>query len=152
MGGDDDLAAIGRLQAAYGDVVTRRAWDELPALFVADCPVRLDLRGGRTRELAGPEELATFVAASLERFDFFAFGLLNAVASVTEPGRTATGRMYIQELRLERGVGWTTAVGLYRDDYRMSEGAWRFARRAYATLARTVSADVQAEAFPVPSG
>lgn len=147
-----DLHAISRLQAAYGDVVTRQAWDELPALFVTDCPVRLDLRGGRTRELTGPQAVAEFIATSLERFDFFAFGLLNAVAEVTEPGRRATGRMYIQELRLERDVGWTTAVGLYRDDYLLSDGRWRFARRDYTTLARTVASGVQAEVYPVPRG
>ena len=52
----DDLA-ITRLQASYGDAVTRQAWDELIPMFLPDCPVRLDLRGDTVIEKIGPEEI-----------------------------------------------------------------------------------------------
>ena len=44
MSGDDplELFEISRLQARYGDVVTRQAWDELEALFAPGAPVTID--------------------------------------------------------------------------------------------------------------
>jgi hypothetical protein len=144
-----DQLAITRLQAAYGDVVTRRAWDELGPLFLPDCPVRLDLRG-RVVDLAGPEALGEFISTSVERFELFVFTILNAVVDVDGDGDEAAGRVYIQELRQERdGARWTTAVGLYRDRYRKVDGGWRFARRDYATLARGEVSQAM-EVFPLP--
>src|SRR5207247_2092854 len=104
MGDDDQLRdlldhyAISRLQASYGDVVTRRAWQELDSLFLPECPVRLDLRNGRTIEHVGPEAIGSFIAAAIERFEFFEFAVLNAVVNAVE-GETASGRVYIWELR-----------------------------------------------------
>jgi hypothetical protein len=37
-----DYVAITRLQAAYADVVNRRAWPELQGLFLADAVVQVD--------------------------------------------------------------------------------------------------------------
>lgn len=144
-----DYLAITRLQAAYGDAVTRRAWDELVPMFLGDCRVRLDLGNGRVEEHVGPEALGAFIARSVERFECFVFTLLNAVVDVD--GGDAQGRLYIQELRQERdGQRWTTAVGLYQDRYRKSDERWRFASRDYATLARTSGA-TNAEVFPLPA-
>src|SRR3954467_13469995 len=74
-----DLLAISRPQAAYVDVITRRAWDELVPMFLPDCPIRLDLRGGPIIEQAGSEAIGAFIASSLERFEYFEFALLNSV-------------------------------------------------------------------------
>ena len=143
--------AITRLQAAYGDAVTRRAWDELVPMFEPDCLVRLDLQRGSSRELTGGRQVADFIAASVERFEFFVFTLLNAVVDVDAGGDDAIGRLYIQELRQERdGHRWTTAVGLYRDRYRRSGDTWRFAGRDYTSLARTSADDDGMDVFPIP--
>ena len=37
-----DYVGICRLQAAYADAVTRRAWSDLDALFLPDAPVTVD--------------------------------------------------------------------------------------------------------------
>src|SRR4051794_2656735 len=92
-----DHLAITQLQAAYGDAVTRRAWDELLPMFRDDCPITLDLRNGTTLEHVGPAAIGAFIAKSIERFEFFEFALLNAVVEVD--GDTATGRLYMWELR-----------------------------------------------------
>src|SRR5438046_2393472 len=96
-----DRLAIRELQAAYGDAVTRRAWDELVPMFLPDCPIVLDLRDGRTIEHVGPDAVGAFIATSLERFEFFEFALLNAVV-VSLHGDVASGRVYIWELRQDR--------------------------------------------------
>jgi hypothetical protein len=146
-----DYLAITRLQAAYGDAVTRRAWDELDGMFLPDCPVRLDLRDGSVMERTGPRELGAFIAAALEGFDFFAFTILNAVVEIAPAGGHATGRLYIQELRHERdGRRWTTAHGLYRDTYVETGGRWRFAARDYSSLARTAADGEHMDVFPIP--
>jgi hypothetical protein len=147
-----DYLAITRLQAAYGDAVTRRAWAELLPMFVAGCPVRFDLRTGTVIEKAGAEDIGGFIAASIERFEFFAFTLLNAVVDVAADGERATGRLYIRELRQERDSHqWSTAYGLYRDTYRKVDGRWRFASRDYSSLARTAAGGDGMDVFPIPN-
>ena len=107
-----DQLAIRNLQAAYGDAVTRRAWDDLVPMFVPDCPVRLDLRDGRVLEHVGPHEIGEFIARSIERFEFFEFALLNSVVFVD--GDAATGRLYMWELRQDAATHrWSNAFGLY---------------------------------------
>lgn len=146
-----DEFAIRRLQAAYGDAVTRHAWDEAARMFEPGCPVRLDLQGGTVREFSGGPEVTAFIAASVERFEFFVFTILNSVVDIDAAGDEATGRLYIQELRQERdGHRWTTAIGLYRDRYRRSaDGEWRFAQRDYSSLARS-GTDGEMDVFPIP--
>lgn len=148
-----DHSAITRLQARYGDVVTRQAWDELGQLFLAECPVRLDLRDGTVIEMNGPEELASFIATSIGQFEFFAFTILNSVVDIDPGGRTATSRLYIQELR--NGAAdhrWTAVFGLYRDTYRKVAGRWWFASREYSSLARqTADSGIDGMVvFPIP--
>jgi hypothetical protein len=144
-----DVVAIGQLQARYGDAVTRHAWAEVQSMFTPDCPVRLDLGDGRVLGFDGPAALCEFIERSVDRFAFFAFTLLNSVIDVVPADRTATARLYIRELRLERETQqWTTAVGLYRDRYVRDGDGWRFARRDYSTLARTGPAG--AEVFAIP--
>ena len=48
----NDYIAIRRLQDAYADVVSRRAFDELDDLFLPAAPVMIELPGG-TREVVG---------------------------------------------------------------------------------------------------
>src|SRR3954469_15729628 len=134
-----DLLAIGRLQAAYGDVITRRAWDELVPMFLPDCPVRLDLRGGKVIEHIGPKAIGAFIASSLERFEYFEFALLNAVVDRHDE-HEASGRVYMWELRQDAGANrWTIAFGLYQDTYRRVDTGWVFASRHYSSLARTAA-------------
>jgi hypothetical protein len=146
-----DEFAVTRLQARYGDVVTRQAWGELVPLFVPDCPIHLDLGGGTALEKVGPEAIGAFIAESIARFEFFAFTLVNTVVDVAPGGERATGRVYICELRQERdGHRWTNAYGLYRDEYVKADGRWRFSRRDYTSLARTSDTPGSMQVFPVP--
>ena len=147
---DDPLAylAITRLQAAYADVVTRRAWPELDDLFVPDAPVHVDTVTNPVIELAGATALGEFIAGAIERFEFFEFVPLNTVVDVD--GDAASGRLYMVELRQDADGGrWSNAFGLYQDRYaRGADGRWRFAERNYQSLARTAPATV---VFPLPS-
>jgi hypothetical protein len=146
-----DYLSIVRLQAAYGDAVTRRAWDELGPMFLPDCPIRLDLRHGSVIEETGPVAIGALIARSIERFEFFAFTVVNTVVDVAPDGAAATGRLYIRELRQERdGHRWSTAYGLYRDTYRKVEGRWRFATRDYSSLARTSADGDGMDVFQIP--
>lgn len=128
------LLAVHRLQAAYGDAVTRRAWDEVAALFEPGAVVHVDTRTREPFDLVAPGGLVEFIAASLEQFDFFEFAILNAVAEVA--GDRASGRVYICELRHSTAGEWTQAYGLYQDEYRRTDGDWRFSGRRYSSLAR----------------
>jgi ketosteroid isomerase-like protein len=139
------FVAVQRLQAAYGDAVTRRDWAAVRALFEPDAVVHIDTRTRPAFSLEGPDALVEFVAAALEPFAFFELAILNAVAHVE--GDTATGRVYICELRHDRAGQRTQAFGLYRDQYLRHHGDWRIAGRRYSSLAR--SGDT-VESFPVP--
>jgi hypothetical protein len=146
-----DYIAITRLQREYGDAVTRQAWSELEHLFLPECPLRLDLHTDSLIQKTGPAEIGAFIAASVERFEFFAFTVQNTVVDIAPDGETATGRLYIQELRQELADHrWTTAYGLYRDTYRKLDGRWRFATREYSSLARSAASGDGMEVFPIP--
>jgi len=138
-----DYLAITRLQARYGDVVSRQAWAELDDLFLPDAPITLDLRRGDPIELVGPSALGEMVERAVERFEFFEFALLNSVIDVVgvdadRDARTATGRLYMWELRQEAATGrWTNAYGLYRDQYVRDQGRWVIGLRHYSSVART---------------
>jgi len=147
---DEDLRAylgITRLQSAYADVVSRRAWHELNMLFEPQAPLHITTVTAETMHFTGPEEFGAFVAGAVERLEFFEFVNLNTVIDV-KPGPTATGRLWMVELRQDRaGGGWSNAFGVYHDSYALTDGAWRFSERRYQGLARSD----RAEAFPVPT-
>jgi hypothetical protein len=148
----DDYVALRRLQNAYADVVTRRAWPELRDLFLPDALIEVDSRGGAVLRFEGPDQLGDFIGTSLERFDFFEFVILNTRIELGVAGDDdrADGRMYMCELRTDRDDGrWTIAFGVYHDRYARDDDRWRFAHRRYHTLGRTgATRDLDAFAFP----
>ena len=138
--------AVQRLQAAYGDAVTRRDWIGVTALFEPDALVHIDTRTRPAFSLDGPAALVEFVAEALEPFAFFELAILNAVAHIE--GDRATGRVYICEIRHDRAGQRTEAFGLYRDDYVRRDGDWRIAGRRYSSLVRRRDS---VESFPIPT-
>jgi SnoaL-like domain len=148
----DDYVAIRRLQNAYADVVTRRAWAELPGLFVPDAPIEVDTRGGDPLSFAGGAALRDFISVAMARFEFFEFVILNTVIEIGIGGDAdvAAGRMYMCELRTEVESGkWTNAFGVYHDRYCRRDDRWLFERRRYHSLARTHT-DSPTEVFELP--
>src|SRR5260221_12237518 len=144
-----DYIAITRLQNAYADTVTRRAWAEFHDMFLADAPVRVDTITNPAIELAGPQQVGDFIGAAVERFEFFDFVPLSTRVALRAGGDAdrATARLYICELRQDAASGHATqAFGVYRDDYQRIDGRWWFARRDYQSLARSGRGEVFA--FP----
>jgi hypothetical protein len=135
-----DYVAIRRLHDTYADVVNRRAWSELFEIFAPDALVVVDKRDGAPLELVGPEAVGNFIGASIEQYEFFELVVLNARVFLQTDGDDdrATARVYINELRHAGDTGtWSTAYGVYHDDYVRRDGRWWFARRRYHSLART---------------
>ncbi len=66
--------------------------------------------------------------------------ILNTVADIDLASRRARSRMYIHEIRLGRDDGRRSdAFGVYHDDLALdSDGRWRFTRRNYQSMSRTV--------------
>ncbi len=152
-----DVIAISRVQAAYADVVTRRAWPELHGLFRPDAPVEVDTVTAAPIALSGPDEVGGFISRAIERFEFFEFVILNShiVTGVDGDPDAARGRLYMCELRQESASDekpagrWSNAFGIYHDDYVRHEGRWWFARRRYQSLAR-IELSERAEVFTFP--
>ena len=135
-----DHLAVSQLQSAYADVINRRAWPELSELFVDDAPVRIDTVSREPFELAGPHQVAEFIAGAIERFSFFEFVVLNSRINLTIDGdpASAAARIFMCEIRLETATEeWSTAYGVYHDRYVRTADGWRIARRDYQSLART---------------
>jgi len=149
-----DYVAITRLQNAYADAVTRRAWAEFDDMFLADAPVRVDTVTNPVIELTGPRQLGEFIGTAVERFEFFEFVPLSTRVALRTGGDAdrATARLYICELRQDAASGHATqAFGVYQDEYRRSGGRWWFASRNYQSLARSGRGEVFAfptDAFP----
>lgn len=139
MSQSDDVVALWRLQSAYADLVSRRAWDELHELFLPDTAVHLDTVTGEPRTLVGPDEFGEFVAGAVEHYDLFLFVILNTVVDIdaADPA-AATGRIFMCEIRHDPASDtWHNAYGLYQDRYTWVGGRWRFAERHYRSLGRT---------------
>ena len=81
----NDYIAIRRLQDAYADVVSRRAFDELHDLFLPAAPVMIELPGG-TREVVGPGDFGRYVEKRIADLEFFQFVILNAVVDLVVDG------------------------------------------------------------------
>jgi hypothetical protein len=141
-----DYIAIRRLQAAYADIVTRRAWPELARIFLPGAQVTVDTMNGSPLLLDGPEGVGGFISEAIAHFDFFEFVILNTVIDID--GDEAHARMYIWELRHDPVGGRSNAYGLYRDDYARLDGQWWFAGRRYQSLARTQTTDYAVFPFP----
>jgi SnoaL-like domain len=148
-GATEELAylAITRLQAAYADAVTRRAWSEFDNLFETDATVDINKITEGSLQLVGAHAIADFISRAIERYDFFEFAILNAVVNI-ETEESATGRVYFVELRQDAENGmWSEAYAVYQDRYVRRDGRWRFRQRHHQTLARTGRGEV----FPMPS-
>ena len=145
-----DYVAVCRLQAAYADAVTRRAWPELEGLFLPDAPVTVDTVTNAPLEFVGAAGIGGFISGAIERFEFFELVILNVhLVDGAGGADTARSRTFTCELRQEGASGhWTNAFGVYRDDLRRLDGRWRYARRRYQSLARTGRSEV----FPFPEG
>jgi hypothetical protein len=145
-----DYTAICRLQAAYADSVSRRAWPELADLFVPSATITVDTVTSTPIEIAGPTALGEFISGAVERFEFFELVILNTRVFLRDNGDAdaARARQFTCELRQDASNGrWTNAFGVYHDEYARIDGRWWFARRRYQSLARTTG---RAEIFPFP--
>ncbi len=143
------VVALQRLQATYGDAVTRRDWVAVRVLFEPDAVIELDLRDRAPNTLEGADALVDFIDGAVARFTFFELTILNSIVDVEPDQDEATGRVYICEKRLDGDGVWSEAYGLYRDTYRRRTGSWRIAGRRYSSLARTGPTGV--EAFTLPT-
>jgi hypothetical protein len=153
----DHVVALWRLQSAYADVVTRRAWDELGRLFLPAAEVHLDLINNPSLTVTGPGDLGRFIGTSIERFDHFTFVVLNTVVeldtdAVDDPGlaTAASGRIFMCEIRHETSIdAWHNVYGIYQDTYRRVDGRWWIADRRYRSISRQ---GPDAAVFGVPPG
>jgi hypothetical protein len=147
-----DYVAVNRLQHAYADVATRRAWDELNEIFVAEIPITIDLRDRDPLVFDGCDAFREFVSTAVDRFEFFEFVILNTRVYLNHGGDpdTAVARMYMSELRQDHAEhNWSVIYGVYHDRFRRIAGQWWFVGRNYSSLARPAK-DVDAFDFPSP--
>jgi hypothetical protein len=150
MGDDtayDDSAylAILRLQRAYADISTRRAWAEIASVAAPDARFIYHTQSG-VIEVEGAAQFAEMGKQTAERFSFNMLVPLNSVVTECSGGR-ARGRCYFFELAEERDSGdWVEVHGVYHDEYREEDGRWRLSRREYRPLARRAGG--RRESFP----
>lgn len=133
-----DHVAIDRLQRHYADVVNRRAWGELDAVFTSSVQITLELVNRPTVELAGRDDFVAFIEPAMGRFGFFQFVILNSHIELWSGGDrdVATARIFMCELRTGPAGGERSeAFGLYRDRYERTASGWRIGSRRYRSLA-----------------
>ena len=132
----EDQFLIRDLQSRYADICSRQAFNELVDLIASDAKVTLDLRGSEL-SFTGPVEIGDFIAESLTAFDFFQFVIRNTVIDIDESGDSASGRLWMSEMRRVKDTGvWSTIFGVYHDQYVKTDGQWMIASRQYHSLAR----------------
>ncbi len=130
--------AIRRVQHQYADIMTRRAWSELSDIFAQDCAITIDIKRDLWK-VTGPDQIGDLIARQVQRFDFFEFIALSTVMRIDVEAGQATTRLYMQEVR-HHGTEFcrSDAFGVYHDVLKHNDdGAWRYKRRHYRSLART---------------
>jgi hypothetical protein len=139
----DDVVALWRLQSRYADIVTRRAWPELHEVFRPDTQVHLDTVTRPPQTITGPDDFGAFVGTAIERYDHFAFVILNTVVDLDPPAEpdagatTPTGRFFMCEVRHDTATDtWPNAHGRYEDRYVHDADRWWIAERHYRSMAR----------------
>jgi hypothetical protein len=143
-----DHVEIRRLQDAYADIVSRRAFAELVDVFVPDVVLDLDLRE-KSLQYTGPAAIGDFIGQMLTQFEFFQFNILLTRVQLRvgdDPDRAAA-RMYMTELRQTPSGHWSQVYGVYHDQFRRIEERWWFTHRRYHSLARN---NLPAQLFEFP--
>ncbi|MFO0689358.1 MAG: nuclear transport factor 2 family protein [Myxococcota bacterium] len=151
---DETIArtAIQALLDAYVDVVNRRQWGELSALFLPDARIELATLNRGPLVLVGPEALGRFIGDFVARLAFFQFVPLSSRLELRLDEDGALGRHFISEYRWdEAGDRFTRVFGVYRDRYRRIDGRWLFAHRAFEPLLSTSAAgsDLGVVGYPI---
>lgn len=145
-----EVVALLRLQAAYADVVSRRAWEELSTVLAADVDIEIDTVTSPPQHYRSAQEFIDFVGNAVARFDHFQFVILNSLVDIEDSRASANGRIFMCEIRhVADPDEWSTAYGLYQDRYRLVDGTWWITERRYRSLARTGS---NAGVFGLPPG
>ena len=150
---EEDLRylAIQRLQRAYADVSTRRAWPEVVSLLSPDARISFDTRSGKVFEIEGAAEFGAFGARMTAGFGFYEYIPLNFVVDFRPEDGTASGRSYSLEVAQDSQSGaWLEFYGVYDDEYVETGDGWRFAGRQYRTYGRRT--DGRLDAFPLEPG
>jgi hypothetical protein len=148
-----DYVAIRRLQSAYADVCTRRAWKEFDGLFLPDAVVEVDRRIGEPMRFVGPRAIGDFIGDAISGMDFFEFVVLNTRVEIGIGGdpEVAAARMDMQELRHETESGrFTIVYGVYHDRLARAGGPWWFEHRRYHTLTRSAVEEGEWDVFAFP--
>jgi hypothetical protein len=145
-----DYIAIRRLQDAYADIASRRAWPELTDIFAPDVTVTLNTWMGDPIVLTGPAAVGGWIAERIERYELFLFVVLNSRVYLRDGGDpdAAVARMFMNEVRQDRASPhFNMAYGVYHDRFRRIDGRWWFTARNYHSLARTGN-DMELSPFP----
>jgi SnoaL-like domain len=142
-----DYLAIMRLQRSYADIATRAAWKEVASLATPDARFSFDTHSGTVFEMNGPVAFGEFGARMTKSFTFYEYIPLNFVVTIGPDG-TAEGRSFSLEVAEDGETGdWVEFYGVYRDEYELFEGSWRFSLRHYRTYGRRTGGRLQAFAL-----
>lgn len=147
-----DHVAIDALQRRYADVVNRRAWPELDAVFTPDIAITLELVTRPTIEIADRDAFVAFIGPAMARFGFFEFVILNSHIELWPDGDrdAARARIFMCELRTgPEGGERSDAFGCYRDRYARTATGWRIAERHYRSLAHFPAGDWLGQSNPL---
>jgi ketosteroid isomerase-like protein len=123
-----DELEIRALVARYADAVNRRSPDDWAATWAEDGVWDLSYRD----PFVGIDDVLANWLVIMDGYPFAIQIVHNGHLHIT--GETAVGRWYLEEkLQSKDGKGRAT-VGVYHDEYKKVDGAWRFARRKYAII------------------
>lgn len=124
----DDLLAIRELVDAYNDAVMRFDGDDWIATWTEDAVWVLPGFG----EMQGRDAILQAWQGAMAQFSFV--GFFASAGPLHVDGATGTGRWYQQEVLHQKDGLRRVITGRYEDEYRKTDGRWRFRRRHYDIL------------------
>jgi len=126
---------IRRLISLYCDAVARRDADAVGNLLVDD--VHITIAGGPPR--IGREAAVAGLRKTIDNFGFLHQKCDTGLIDIDDDGTGARARLGVMELNQAFGADTVNAIfGFYEDEYRLTDGGWRFARREFTLQFRAV--------------
>jgi ketosteroid isomerase-like protein len=120
--------AIGDVIQRYSDAVSRNLWDAVEATFTADCV--LDLVAPFPMRVEGGRAIRDALADRCTELDVLFQTSVGSVIELTGPDE-ATATTLVNEMAHQAGVFSMQMRGVYYDQLRKEDGAWRFCHRRF---------------------
>jgi hypothetical protein len=133
----EDQDAVENLQATFGFYFDKGLWSDAADLFARSASFEYGQSGVYITQERIRKALLLFGPEGLAQGYLNNHMMLQAIITVADDGKTATGRFQGPMMLAEPGQNGVWGVGIYENEYVKEGGVWKFARFHFYPTAMT---------------